>query len=74
MGLRGHGASVAFRVTVDGQPPGAMHGVDVDEAGNGTVSEPRLYQLLRQQGSVADRTLELTFVNPGVAAYVFTFG
>lgn len=41
-----------------------MHGVDVDEAGNGTVSEPRLYQLIRQQGSVADRTFELTFLDP----------
>jgi thiol-disulfide isomerase/thioredoxin len=72
MGSRG--SPVRFRVTLDGGPPGAAHGVDVDADGNGAVSEVRLYQLIRQQGSVSDRTFELTFLDPGVTAYVFTFG
>ena len=65
---------VRFRVRLDGAPPGADHGVDVDEHGEGTVTEPRLYQLIRQRGRIADRTFEVTFVDPGVRAYVFTFG
>ncbi len=63
-----------FRVTLDGQPPGAAHGVDVDEQGNGTVAEQRLYQLIRQPDRVTDRTFEITFLAPGVEAYAFTFG
>jgi thiol-disulfide isomerase/thioredoxin len=66
--------SVPFRVLVDGEPPGAAHGLDVAEDGHGTVVEPRLYQLIREPGSVTDRTLEITFLAPGVEAYVFTFG
>ena len=54
--------------------PGAAHGVDVDDQGNGTVTEPRLYQLLRQPGPVGERTFEITFLDPGVQAYAFTFG
>jgi hypothetical protein len=50
------------------------HGSDVDEAGHGTLTEPRLYQLLRQPGPVTDHTLEITFLDPGVQAYAFTFG
>jgi len=61
-------------VRVDGQPPGDAHGLDVDEPGNGTVTRQRLYQLIRQPGSIADRTCEITFLAPGVEAYVFTFG
>ena len=49
-------------------------GLDVDEEGNGTVAEERLYQLVRQPGSDSDRTFEITFREPGVQAYVFTFG
>ena len=63
-----------FRVLVDGEPPGDAHGLDVDEQGHGTLIEPRLYQLVRQPGSIADRTFEITFLAPGVEAYVFTFG
>jgi thiol-disulfide isomerase/thioredoxin len=63
-----------FAVLVDGQPPGDDHGVDVDEAGEGTVSEPRMYQLVRQSGPVRERTVEIGFLDPGVSAYVFTFG
>jgi thiol-disulfide isomerase/thioredoxin len=67
-------ASVRFRVLVDGQPPGADHGLDVDDQGNGTVTEPRLYQLVRQRARITERTFELTFLDPGARVYVFTFG
>jgi thiol-disulfide isomerase/thioredoxin len=63
-----------FRVLFDGEPPGAAHGDDVDERGEGTVTEPRLYQLIRQRGRVVERTFEIAFPDPGVHAYVFTFG
>jgi len=59
---------------LDGQPPGVDHGLDLDEAGEGAVAEPRLYQLVRQHGTVRERTFEITFLDPGVRAYVFTFG
>ena len=59
---------------VDGEAPGAAHGLDVDEQGRGTLVEPRLYQLIRQPGSIDDRTFEITFDAPGVEAYAFTFG
>ena len=71
---REEGASVAFQVRLDGEPPGAAAGVDVDEAGNGAVVDPRLYQLVRQPGPTGDRTFEIRFDAPGVEAYVFTFG
>ena len=63
-----------FQVLLGGQPPGAAHGTDVDDQGNGTVTQPRLYQLVRQPGPVAERTFEITFLDPGVQAYAFTFG
>jgi thioredoxin family protein len=68
------GTPVRVRVRIDGQPPGAAHGTDVDDQGNGTVTEPRLYQLVRQPGPVSERTFEATFLDPGVEAYAFTFG
>jgi thiol-disulfide isomerase/thioredoxin len=68
------GTSVPFHVLVDGEPPGDAHGLDVDEEGRGTVSQQRLYQLIRERGSITDRTFEITFLAPGVEAYVFTFG
>jgi hypothetical protein len=74
MGPRPRDASVPFRVLVDGDPPGAAHGLDVDEQGRGTQSEQRLYQLIRERGSIADRTFEITFLAPGVEAYAFTLG
>ncbi len=74
MGPPSAGTPVPFRVLVDGRPPGDAHGLDVDEDGNGTVSEQRLYQLIRQRGSIADRTFEITFLAAGAEAYVFTFG
>jgi hypothetical protein len=67
-------APIPFRVVVDGEAPGLSHGVDVDEAGNGVLREGRMYQLVREHGSVRERTLEITFAEPGAEAYVFTFG
>jgi thiol-disulfide isomerase/thioredoxin len=68
------GPPAQFRVLIDGQPPDAAHGDDVDDQGHGTVTEPRLYQLIRQPGPIADRTFEISFTDPGVQACVFTFG
>ena len=74
MGPAAQGASVRFRVLIDGQPPGAAHGIDVDEQGNGTVTEQRLYQLIRQQKPIVDRQFEIEFLDSGVEAFAFTFG
>jgi thiol-disulfide isomerase/thioredoxin len=74
MGPAAQGTSVRFRVLIDGQPPGAAHGIDVDDQGNGTVTEQRLYQLIRQPKPVADRQFEIEFLDPGVEAFAFTFG
>jgi thiol-disulfide isomerase/thioredoxin len=74
MGPAARGTSVRFRVLIDGQPPGAAHGIDVDEQGNGTVAEQRLYQLIRQPKPIADRQFEIEFLDSGVEAYCFTFG
>jgi thiol-disulfide isomerase/thioredoxin len=74
MGPPARGDSVPFRVRVDGEPPGAAHGLDVDERGEGTLSQQRLYQLIRQRESIDDRTFEVAFLAPGVEAYAFTFG
>ena len=65
---------VPFRVSIDGQPPGAAHGGDVDEGGNGTVVEQRLYQLIRQPKPIVDRQFEIEFPDAGVATFAFTFG
>jgi len=74
MGPPARGTSVPFVVLVDGEPPGAAHGLDVDERGHGTLSEQRLHQLIRERRSIGDRTFEITFLAPGVEAYCFTFG
>jgi thiol-disulfide isomerase/thioredoxin len=74
MGPPARGATVRFRVLIDGKPPGGAHGVDVDEQGNGTVSAQRLYQLIRQPGAIAEREFLIEFLQPGVEAFAFTFG
>jgi thiol-disulfide isomerase/thioredoxin len=74
MGPAVRGTSVRCRVRIDGEPPRAAHGTDVDDQGDGTISEQRLYQLVRQPGPVTERTFEITFLDPGVQAYAFTFG
>jgi len=68
------GKPVHFRVTIDGQAPGANHGVDTDAQGNGVVTEHRLYQLVRQKGAITDHTFVIEFQEPGVEAFSFTFG
>jgi thiol-disulfide isomerase/thioredoxin len=65
---------IAFRVLLDGGAPGAAHGVDVDDDGNGLLSDGRMYQLVREHDTVRERTLQITFSEPGAEAYVLTFG
>jgi thiol-disulfide isomerase/thioredoxin len=70
----GKGSSARFRVSLDGQPPNASHGLDVDDDGNGLVREPKLYQLIRQPGHISDRRFEIEFYDAGTSALCFTFG
>ena len=63
-----------FRVRIDGEPPGAAHGTDIDEQGYGIVDEQRLYQLIRQPPPITNRKFEIEFLDPGVEAFAFTFG
>jgi hypothetical protein len=74
MGPAVRGTPVKFRVRIDGAPPGSAHGVDVDEKGDGTLREPRMYQLIREPGPPADRSFEIEFNDSGVQAFDFTFG
>lgn len=74
MGPSTTGTPIRFKVLIDGKPPGDGHGVDVDAAGNGTVTKPRMYQLIRQQKPIEDRLFEIEFSDPGVQVYAFTFG
>jgi thiol-disulfide isomerase/thioredoxin len=74
MGPAASGTSVRFHVLLDGRSPGAAHGADLDGDGDGTVVEQRLYQLIRQHDPVTGHTFEITFLDPGVEAYAFTFG
>jgi thiol-disulfide isomerase/thioredoxin len=74
MGPEAPGTPVKFRVLIDGRPPGPAHGIDVDEEGNGTVTEQRLYQLIRQPRPIVDRQFEIEFLGSGVQAFAFTFG
>ena len=74
MGPAASGTSVKFRVLIDGKPPGAAHGLDIDEQGNGTLAEQRLHQLIRQTGAIADKQFEIEFLSPGAEVFCFTFG
>jgi hypothetical protein len=74
LGSAPDGGSTRFRVLVDGEPPNRAGGLDVDEQGDGTISEERLYQLIRQDGPISDRTFEITSLDAGARASVFTFG
>jgi thiol-disulfide isomerase/thioredoxin len=74
MGAGADDASVGIQVLLDGEPPGAAHGLDIDELGRGSVAWPRLHQLIRQPDPITERTLEITFDAPGAEAYCFTFG
>jgi thiol-disulfide isomerase/thioredoxin len=74
MGPAARVTSVRYRVLIDGQEPGAAHGVDIDEQGAGTVTEQRMYQLIRQPAPIVDRQFEIEFLDPGAEAFAFTFG
>ena len=74
LGPATQGKPVHFRVTIDGAAPGAAHGADTDADGRGTVDGQRLYQLVRQSGTIEDHTFEIEFLDPGVQAFAFTFG
>jgi len=74
LGPGADGKPVRFKVLIDGQVPGDAHGLDVAPDGSGTVTEQRLYQLVRQNGGVSDRTFSIEFLDPGASAYAFTFG
>jgi thiol-disulfide isomerase/thioredoxin len=74
MGPTAPAARVRFQARIDGQPPVAAHGADIDDAGNGTAAEQRLHQIIRQSGSVVDCNFEITFLDPGAQVYAFTFG
>jgi hypothetical protein len=74
MGPGTSGNPVRFRVSIEGQPAGAVHGSDVDNQGNGAITEPRMYQLIRQQAPILDRQFEIQFLDAGAEAFSFTFG
>jgi cytochrome c biogenesis protein CcdA/thiol-disulfide isomerase/thioredoxin len=74
MGPGQAGKPLRFRVLLDGAPPGANHGVDIDASGNGTIGGERLYQLIRQSGDVAEHVFSIEFLDAGAEAYSFTFG
>jgi hypothetical protein len=74
MGPAAHGTPVPFRVSIDGASPGSARGTDVDEDGSGLLDEQRMYQLIRQQGPIDDRTFEIEFLDAGAEAFAFTFG
>jgi hypothetical protein len=74
MGPAVPGTTVRFRALIDGQPPGAARGSDVDRDGYGTATEQRLYQLIRQPKPIADRQFEIEFLGSGVEIFAFTFG
>ena len=74
LGTAADNKPIRFRVSIDGAVPGPNHGADVDANGVGLVDGQRLYQLIRQNGAISDRTFEIQFLDPGVQAYAFTFG
>ena len=74
LGPGADGKPVRFKVLIDGKAPGDAHGMDVAPDGSGRVTEQRLYQLVRQNSGVSDRTFSIEFLDPGASAYAFTFG
>ena len=74
MGPLTKGTSIRFRVRIDGGAPGEARGLDIDDQGSGTVTDQRLYQLVRQPGRIEDRNFEIEFLDAGVEAFAFTFG
>jgi thiol-disulfide isomerase/thioredoxin len=74
MGPASKGASIPFRVYLDGQIAQGANGTDVEPDGRGLVNEQRTYQLIRQTSQIEERRFEIEFLDAGVEAYCFTFG
>jgi hypothetical protein len=74
LGPSAKGKRIRFHVTIDGHAPGKDAGTDVDASGNGVITDHRMYQLIRQTGTITDRTFVITFDDAGAEAYAFTFG
>ena len=74
MGPAAPGQTIKFRVLIDGKAPGLSHGLDIDGNGNGTVTEQRMYQLIRQPGPITDREFQIEFFDTNVEVFDFTFG
>ena len=74
MGPAARGASIPFRVYLDGRPATDTPGTDVGADASGTLDAQRTYQLIRQPGPVAERRFEIEFLEAGAEAYCFTFG
>jgi len=64
----------AFRVRLDGDEPGDAAGTDIAADGAGRFDIPRMYQLIRQRGSIGDRLFEIEFEDAGAEGFAFTFG
>ncbi len=69
-----NGTPVRFKVKLNGAALGDDHGSDSSVDGAGEVREPRMYQLVRQKGSIKDAVFEIEFLDPGVEVFSFTFG
>ena len=74
MGPTVAGASIPFRVSLDGQVVEDARGSDVDSDGRGILRDQHTYQLIRQPGRITDRLFEIEFLDAGAEAYCFTFG
>ncbi|MBN2753057.1 MAG: redoxin family protein [Rhodospirillaceae bacterium] len=74
LGPQANGQAVRFRILLDGVPPGPDAGLDVNARGQGVITDQRLYQLVRQNGAVRERTFSIEFLDPGVQGFAFTFG
>jgi len=69
-----NGTPVRFKVKLNGAAPVDDHGVGSGTDGAGEVRQPRMYQLIRQKGSIKDVTFEIEFLDPGVEVFSLTFG
>lgn len=74
MGPKTRESPMPFRVTLDGEPPGAAHGSDIEADGSGVLNYLRMYQVIRQEGPIGDRRFEIEFLDRGAQAFAFTFG
>jgi len=68
------GASIPFRVSLDGHAVDGANGTDVDVDGRGVLTDQNTYQLIRQSGEIDDGIFEIEFLAAGAEVYCFTFG